>query len=103
MKKEFAEFKDTFINEKNRLGFNRYIFICDFDRKILIDAENDFCMRFLLRQIKKSKKIVIQKCNLPSEKWSLNPAGQAVHTELIVPMLLKQSDSMVFSVKKTPL
>lgn len=100
-KKEFAEFKDTFINEKNRLGFNRYIFICDFDRKILIDAENDFCMRFLLRQIKKSKKIVIQKCNLPSEKWSLNPAGQAVHTELIVPMLLKQSDSMVFSVKKT--
>lgn len=46
-KKDFKKFVELFNSEKTLLGFTRYIYISDYDRKILIDTQNSGYMQLL--------------------------------------------------------
>lgn len=95
-KKDFKKFVELFNSEKTLLGFTRYIYISDYDRKILIDTQNSGYMQLLYRHFKKNEKVAIQKCSQFEEKWCCNEIGQSMHAEFIIPLVQKSDKGCQF-------
>ena len=93
----FCHFQERIVSNMEKLGFGRYVYLSDHDRNVLLDTKNTFSINFLYKSLKKNGRITIQKSHLMDETWCVNENGNAVHTEFIVPMVLRNPSGTLIS------
>src|SRR5699024_8874081 len=76
------------ISRKEKIRINRYWFISNEDMELTLDLKNDFCIKYIKKQIQKRDIILYEQLGF-KKKSLVNSDGKSFSSEIIIPYFKK--------------